>query len=216
MNKFSLFRKNLMAQEELPSTLLGKRRGEATFGGKKVQIKCALPNADFESGILNIGELEELECETPLEEKINAYGLIKSNKKPIVIATGNGKLVLVISSDAIKGEISPDSLNEEDVEKLKAAIDLHDAFHGTNFEKIVRVNTDDPEFLIFFGHLNFIVYSVPQYSERRGVPFIHEARDRGDHVPPAKDKPIVCVSPKRDFLVMSGTQFEFTERGIIG
>ena len=192
---------------------LTRRKGEAIFEGKKKPlIKCTLPREDFETGVLLIGELEELECETPLEEKVDIFGLVKSKKKPQVVATGNGKLVLVISSDKICEDVT---VNPTDAE-VKKAIELHTAFHGTNFDSVKKINIDEPDYLVFFGHLNFIVYDVPSYSERRGVPFIHEARDRGDDVSPSKDKPIICVSPKRDYLVMYGTQFEFTERGIIG
>jgi len=200
----------------ISDSLLTRRHGQAIFEGKKKQVKCSMPTEDFKnSRLVEVGELEELELETPLEPKFNAYGIIKSTKKPFVVATENGSLVLVISSDVVGEEIPPEQINPAD-QKIKEAIELHTAFHGTEFESIKKIKLDDPEYLLFAGHLNHIVYSVPQYSERRGVPFIHEAKDRGDDVPPARDKPIVCVSPKRDFLIMSGSQFEFTERGIIG
>ena len=69
---------------------------------------------------------------------------------------------------------------------------------------------------MFYGHLNHIVYSVPNYSERRGTPFIHEARDRGDSKPKAIKKPIVCVSPNRDYAVIYGSQFNFGKKGLVG
>ena len=70
--------------------------------------------------------------------------------------------------------------------------------------------------MIFYGHLNHIVYSVPNYSERRGTPFIHEAKDRGDHKPKASKKPIVCVSPDREYAVIYGNQFYFGKKGLVG
>ena len=206
----SRYRRNLISESALT-----RRRGQAVFEGKKKQIKCSLPTEDFKSGVLQVGELEELELETPLESKFDGFGLLNSPKKPLVVATGNGRLVLILSSDVVLGELPATAINPND-EKVKEAVELYTAFHGTDAEAFIKIKLDDPEYLVFVGHLNHIVYSVPQTSERRGVPFIHEARDRGDDVPPAKEKPIVCMGPKKDFIVMSGVQFEFTERGIIG
>jgi hypothetical protein len=205
--------------------LKSKRVGEARFAGKKKKLVerkgvCKFPNRlhkmlfgkNANKGLVYIGDLEELECESPEEPKFNAYNLVKSKKSPAVVSTGKGECVLVISADKIKK-----MKRSEDVgKKIKDAVDLHTAFHGTEPEEIKSININAPEKLIFVGHLNYIVYDVPSYSERRGVPFIHEARDRGDNVPKSKEKPIVCISPSKDFLVMYGPQFEFTERGIIG
>lgn len=196
--------------------LLTRRKGEAVFEGKKALIS-PFPIEDFKKETLHIGELEELECETPLENKVNIFGLIKSKKKPIVSATSNGKMVVVMSSDTAETVTDDTSVLTHDTQtSLQDAKNLYTAFHGTEFDKISKINISDPDYLVFFGHLNFIVYSVPQTSERRGVPFIHEAKDRGDDVPPSRNKPIIVISPKKDYLVMYGSQFEFTERGIIG
>lgn len=192
--------------------------GSAHFEGLKKEPGRSIAVSDLPiasklpRGFVFVGELVELECETPLEPKVNSFSLIRSSKSPIVMAGGDGKSVLIVSSDAVKDkvDINPDS------KIVKQAVDLHAAFHGTDFDKIKKVDISDPEVLVFWGHLNFVVYSVPEYSERRGVPFIHEAKDRGDDEKPADEKPIVLVSPKRDFLVMYGPQFVFTERGMIG
>lgn len=190
----------------------GRIRGEARFSGKKKELQCEFDINNMPKGFLLVGELEELECETPAEAKIDSLGLIKSKKKAVVTASGDGKVVAIVSGDKITGDVWIDPEHED----IKEAVDLHEAFHGVKHDKIKKVETDDTDWLVFWGHLNHIVYSVPEYSERRGVPFIHTAKDRGDGVPEAKEKPIVCLSPKRDFLVMYGVQFEFTERGIIG
>lgn len=187
-------------------------RGEARFAGKGKELKCEFDLNEIPKGFLLVGELEELECETPSESKIDSIGLVKSRKKALVVASGDGKIVMIVSADKVKGDVWIDPEHED----VKEAVEMHTAFHGTEHDSIKKVETDDTDWLVFWGHLNHIVYSVPQYSERQGVPFIHEAKDRGDGVPPAKEKPIVCLSPKRDFLVMYGVQFEFTERGIIG
>lgn len=193
-------------------SLLDRRRGEAVFEGKKKKIACNFTKDDLEKQVLIVGDLVELECETPLEPKVNIFELVKSKKPPLVIASGDGKLVLVISADKVEKNVK---VSSED-ENLKSAINLYEAFHGTASDAVHKVSIDEPEYLIFFGHLNFIVYDVPKDSERRGVPFIHEAKDKGDGVAPAKDKPVICVSPSRDYLIISGSEFEFTERGIIG
>lgn len=189
-----------------------RMRGEARFEGKGKEVTCKLSVNEIPKGFLLIGELEELECETPKDSKIDCYSLVKSKKKPLVVASGDGKLVLIASANKIKGKVWIDPNDEV----VKDASDLYTAFHGIEPDAIFKVDTDETDWLVFWGHLNHIVYSVPENSQRRGVPFIHEAKDRGDGVPPAKEKPIVCLSPKRDFLVMYGVQFEFTERGIIG
>jgi len=191
---------------------LERRVGEATFTGKKKDVQCQLDINELPKGFLLVGELIELECETPEEAKVDSLKLIKSRKSPIVTASGDGKLVAIVSGDSVKGNVWIDP----DHDDVKEAVTLHQAFHGTKHDKIKLVNTRDTDWLIFWGHLNHIVYDVPKYSERRGVPFIHEAKDRGDGALPAEEKPIVCLSPNRDFLIMYGVQFEFTERGIIG
>lgn len=163
--------------------------------------------------LLLVGTLEELVCETPLEDECDAFDLVPSRKKPVVVASDDGKYVLIVSANKITSAAEPGDVLAGKVTK---AADLHTDFHGTAPKEIKKIGLDETDCVLFFGHLNYIVYSVPQYSERRGVPFIHEARDRGDGVPKAKKKPTVCVSPNRDFVIMYGTEFRFTDRGIIG
>lgn len=202
-----------------------KKVGEARFTGEKKKLKkgCTLPKKIASKllgkvGLIYIGELRELECESPEDPKFNAYHLIKSKKRPKVVATEKGECVLIISSDKVK-KIKEEKVSED---KVSDAAELHEAFHGTEPSpgpeggRFLGIDIDIPKKLIFVGHLNFIVYSVPFYSERRGTPFIHTAKDRGDNIPPAKEKPVVCISPNKDFIIMYGPQFEFTERGIIG
>lgn len=169
-------------------------------------------------GTLEIGTLVEFVCQTPLESKCNAFDLVKSRKPPVVIAGGikkgssssniKAKYVLIVSADRVK------STNGGQTDEATQA--LHRAFHGVDRDVFKAIDVDEADWLVFFGHLKYIVYKVPNYSERRGTPFIHEARDRGEGVKKSRQKPIVCVSPNRDFLVMYGSEFEFTKRGIIG
>lgn len=203
------YRKN---QSSLEGILNQQMTGSATFTGKKSAPSCSLELKKLPKSFLEVGVLIELECETPLEKNVDSFKLIKSTGKPIVMADEQGKYVVVVSSDKKLGkvDINPDHPVVRDASQLYAA------FHGTEVDKVEKIDIQDTKVLIFWGYLNHIVYSVPQRSERRGVPFIHEAKDRGDDVPPAKEKPIVCVSPNRDFLIMYGPQFEFTERGMIG
>ena len=182
------------------------------FDGNRYDVIDKLPVDKLPESILLVGYLEELECETPLEDKVDIMSLIvnKSKKKCLVCASGDGKLVMIVS---------PDKLSENPDEKpadLKKTVSLHEDFHGTGAKEIKKVDVAPVDTLVFFGWLNYIVYDVPNYSERRGVPFIHEAKDRGDDVAPSKEKPIVCVSPKKDMIIMYGKEFEFTDRGIIG
>jgi hypothetical protein len=196
------------------STLNNSARimGSAKFSGEKKIPECSFQLSKLPKSFLNVGELVELQCETPLESAVDSYKLIKSVNRPTVMASKDGKFIMIVSSDKIGGkvDINPDN------PIVKDAAELYRAFHGTEVDKIKKVDTADTEVLVFWGYLNHVVYSVPPNSERRGVPFIHEAKDRGDDVPPADEKPIVCVSPKRDFLIMYGPQFVFTERGMIG
>lgn len=183
------------------------------------QIKIGrLFDALANDGTLEVGELVELVCQTPLESKCNAFDLVKSKRPPIVIAGGikkgftsnniKAKYVLVVSADKVKRTRSGQA--------GKATQALHRAFHGVDRDVSKAIDVDEADWLVFFGHLKYIVYKVPDYSERRGTPFIHEARDRGDGVRKSKQMPLICVSPNRDFLVMYGGEFEFTKRGIIG
>ena len=181
-------------------------------GNKADQNKCQLStNNLFKSkGLVLIGDLVELVCETPIEKNCDSMNLVKSFGSQIVAATDNGKYVLILPST--KTAVSSGSS-----EDLSKASKLHSDFHGTDPGAIKQVNIDEnPDFLVFYGHLKHIVYSVPNYSERRGTPFIHEAQDRGDHKPRASKKPIVCVSPNRDFAVIYGSQFYFGEKGLVG
>jgi hypothetical protein len=198
------------------------KRGEDRFTGpaKKLGTKsCTLKRSHFEKELLLIGDLVELKCQTPQEDEVDvvAQKLIKSKGKPFVVSNASGTMVMVISRDAMIDQVPVETARD----KLNKAIELHASFHGVDYDDkdnkpIKKVNIEEPAYLVFFGWLNYIVYKVPNYSERRGTPFIHEAKDRGDEKPPAKKKPFVCISPKQDYLVMYGSQFEFTERGIIG
>ena len=206
---------------EVPDEQINKCK--INFSGDKVdrdtcKIKIGkLFEALEHDGTLEIGNLVELVCETPLEKKCDAFDLIKSRKAPVVIAGGinkgftstslKAKYVLVVSSDKVK---------RADGEAGKSTQALHRAFHGVERDVFKAIDIKETDWLVFFGNLQYIVYKVPNYSERRGTPFIHEARDRGEGIKKSKKKPIVCVSPNRDFLVMYGSEFEFTKRGIIG
>lgn len=184
-----------------------------SFDGENAsECKVSIQGIFKSEKMQEIGVLEELVCETPLESECNAFSLIISKKPPKVVASDNGKYVFVISSDKIKSKLDPSQ-----VEGIEKASKGYESFHGVAPDKVFTVEIDDSiEYMLFFGHLKYIVYSVPNRSERRGTPFIHTARDRGDDKPPAKEKPLVCVSPNRDFLVMYGSEFKFTDRGIIG
>lgn len=183
-------------------------------GENAAECKVSIKDIFKSEKLTEVGDLEELVCETPLETECNAFNLIISKKSPKVVASDNGKYVFVVSSDKIKGKLSEEEAKEKGLDQ---AVELYESFHGNSPNKVLKLDIDDNiEYMLFFGHLKYIVYSVPNTSERRGTPFIHTARDRGDDKPPAKEKPMVCVSPKRDFLVMYGSEFKFTERGIIG
>jgi len=190
-----------------------KKRKKRDFEGNKFEIIDSLPK--LPDSLLLVGDLEELECETPLEPKVDAMKLFKdksSKGAPLVCASGDGRFGIILPADRITGKVSG-SPNAKDI---KDAIDLHLEFHGTEHDEIKKVHTEPVNKLVFLGWLNYIVYDVPQYSERRGVPFIHEAKDKGDDEPPAKDKPIVCISPSKDMIIMYGKEFSFTDRGFIG
>jgi len=169
----------------------------------------SLPNS-----VLLVGELEELECQTPLEDKVDAMQILKSSGckgSPLVCASGDGKFGIIVASKEVLGS-KIDSLSKD----FKKAVDLHAEFHGAEHNAVKKAKIGPVDYLVFFGWLNYIVYAVPDYSERRGTPFIHEAKDKGDDTPPAKEKPIVCVSPNKDMIVIYGKEFEFTDRGFIG
>jgi len=203
------YKKNLITNDNINEQEL---IGSAKFTGKKKSPGCSLSVSKLPKRLLDVGVLVELECETPLEEVVDSFKLVKSQKRPTVAASEDGKYIMVISSDGISKNVNVDI----DHPAFKKAAELYTAFHGTEVDQIKKIDTKETEILVFWGYLNHIVYSVPANSERRGVPFIHEAKDRGDDTPPADEKPIVCVSPNRDFLIMYGPQFVFTERGMIG
>jgi hypothetical protein len=190
---------------------------------KKGEIIDRLPVAKMPKGILLIGELEELKCETPKEnnhfdwptgKNINGIPLLKrkSKKKPLVCSGDNGKMILIISPDAVDFKRT----NPAKSKALQKAIDLATDFHGVEPPEIKKVNVKDFDKVYFFGWLNHIVYTVPDYSERRGLPFIHKAKDKGEGITPSEEKPILCVTPKRDMIIMYGPEMYFGSRGVIG
>lgn len=242
-----------------------KKTYEGVFTGpiKKYGAKaCSLPREYFQEhgGLQPVGELVRnapeggLVCLVPTEAceacgmsegqfchkhtkevDVSRAGLIKSKKRPIVLANKKGTMVLVVSQDKVIGEYPLTATEdeifgnnnskrynpEEPIAEVKEIMRRNVGFHGVTHDKkdpnpIKIIDIDEPDYLVFFGWLKHIIYDVPKYSERRGVPFIHEAQDRGDDQPRAREKPYVCVSPKYDYLVIYGSQFEFTERGMIG
>lgn len=159
--------------------------------------------------------------------------LIKSKKKPIVISNASGTMVMVVSGDKVVGSYPATTTKAEAIQKrrrnavndldksLSKAEKLHLDFHGVPYDQadklpIKKIDIKPPDKLFFVGWLNHIIYDVPDYSARRGVPFIHEGQDRGDDKPKAREKPFVCVSEHKDYCVIYGSQFEFGPRGMIG
>mgnify|MGYP001607631709 CR=1 FL=1 len=219
--------------EEVPDPVIPSNNCSFDFSGKDKTASCSISLKDLfkkikENDLTIIGDLDGLVCETPLESECNAFKLIKSNNPPLVAAAGIrregkkvfAKYVMIISSDKKttkrKNLVEDFKKEKEFLLKESDAAELHRQFHGTEPQKILGLNIKETDWMVFFGHLNFIVYKVPNYSERRGTPFIHTARDKGDNIPKSKTKPMVCVSPERDYLVMYGAEFEFGSRGIIG
>lgn len=197
--------------------------GDLVIGAPEGGLVCEVPK----KGCKECGKDPEEFCFKHTEEvDIGRSKLLKSKKRPIVMANENGTAVLVVSRDKIENVSAPidasrkealssrrrNLISEDDTPGKK----LYKSFHGVDPDKYLKVNIEDPSHLYFFGWLNHIIYDVPKRSARSGVPFIHEGKDRGDDVPPARKKPYVCVSPEKDYLVMFGSQFSFTERGIIG
>lgn len=181
--------------------------GVLVTGAKEGGLVCDVPIKGCKECNLD----DDKFCQKHTEEvDVGRSGLIKSKKRPVVLANEQGTMCLVVSSDRIKKETAVDP-NE-----LTRANKLYESFHGVPGDKVLKVDIAEPEYLVFLGWLNHIIYDVPSRSVRRGVPFIHEGKDRGDDKPPARQKPYVCISPEQDYLIMFGSQFSFTERGMIG
>ena len=189
------------------------------FTGDRKEIIGSLPVSKLPKSLLLVGYLENLTCETPNQKKVDAGKLIQNNsgKKHLVCASGDGKLVLIISGDVLSPKaVDPKTTSTPDLEK---AVELHTDFHGVTPEDIQTLAPKDLTHLEFFGWLKHIVYRVPKYSERawpENTPYIHTAGDRGDDLPKAKKKPLVCFSPSKDMVIMFGEEMSFTDRGIIG
>ena len=189
---------------------------------KRGDILDRLPITQMPKGILLIGQLERIRCETPKVrteydwprgKNVDGEDILvnSSNKRPLVCASDKGNMVMIVSPDAV------DLTNNYDAQGfLDDAIDLHTDFHGVEPPEIKKVDVSPFEKVLFFGWLNDIVYSVPEYSERRGLPFIHKAKDKGDGVAPSKEKPFICVTPAHDMLLIYGPELTFNSRGIIG
>lgn len=179
---------------------------------KKKKIIDYLPVKKIPKSLLLVGSLEELVCtDIKGKKRKDAADILDSSSDPLVCASEDGKLLLIISSDAVEFvSDQPDGVD------LKKATNLHTDFHGVDPPEIKKINTNNFDYLIYFGQLVHVVYNVPQYSERRGPPFIHKAGDKGDDVPPAKVKPNVCYTPSKDMIVIYGDEMRFTDRGIIG
>lgn len=203
--------------------------GELVRNAPEGGLMCEVPT----KGCKTCGGSKEKYCyKHTTEVDVFRQGLIKSKKRPLVISNESGTMVMVVSHDKLVGSypidvskkeaLSNRRRNVQETDKsLQKAIKLHESFHGVPFDSkdpkpIKKIDIEEPDYLVFFGWLKHIIYDVPKYSARKGVPFIHEGQDRGDDKPRAREKPYVCVSPKYDYLVIYGTQFEFTERGLIG
>ena len=158
-----------------------------------------------------VGSLEDLVCiDSKGNKRKDVADILDSSNDPLVCASEDGKLLLIIASDSVE------FVSENPDVDLKKAIDLHTDFHGVSPPEIKKLNTKDFSYVIYIGELVHVVYNVPQYSERRGPPFIHKAGDKGDDVPPAKVKPTVCYTPSKDMIIIYGEEMRFTDRGIIG
>ena len=190
-------------------------------GEKSDQNTCELSTKSLfkSNSVVLIGTVIELVCETPLEKNCDSMNLVNSSGSLIAVSTDNHKYTLILPSDKVS------IISKKNPTGLEKASQLHKDFHGVEPNTLESINIDEnPDYLIFYGHLNYIVYSVPSYSARyegsqglpRGTPFKHEGRDRGDSVPPAREKPIVCVSPARDYAVVYGPQYHFGEKGMVG
>jgi hypothetical protein len=195
--------------------------GDLVVGAKEGGLVCEVPVMGCKE--CNKGPKEF--CFKHTEEvDVGRSKLIRSKKRPLVMANEQGTAVLVVSRDKILSKEFPiGTPRGEMIDRRRnlvggdtAGEKLYKSFHGIEPDKYLVVDIEEPSYLTFFGWLNHIIYDVPKRSERAGVPFIHEGKDRGDDIPPARKKPYVCVSPKFDYLVMFGSQFSFTERGIIG
>jgi hypothetical protein len=190
------------------------------FTGIRRKVVDRLPVRKMPKSVLLVGYLEELMCETPEQPQVNMTKFLKNSTKDkaFVCASGDGRLVLIVSPDAMRNNpgMKTDLGDPLPAKQLKGAVELHTDFHGVKPPEIKQLDTSEFDHVVFCGWLNHIVYSVPEYSERRGVPFIHKARDKGDNVPKSKEKPLVCISPAKDVIIMYGKEMSFTDRGIIG
>lgn len=208
---------------------MGYKRKTFEFSGDTPPPEAKLPA--FPSSIVLVGYLEEFLCETPEKESVNILkdtflgkpilkntskgrGRRNPTKKPLVCASSDGRFGIIISPDVIVDTV-PES-RASGADGFTDAVELHTDFHGVSPKEIKRIDAQPFRHVEFFGWLNHIIYSVPQYSERRGVPFIHEAKDRGDDLPKAENKPFICLSPNRDLLLMYGEEMCFSDRGFIG
>lgn len=178
----------------------------------KSKIHDYLPVKKIPKTLLLVGYLEDLVCmDLKGNKKKDVADLLNSSEDPIVCASEDGKLLIIVASDSVEFVNSkpPQTV-------LKKATELHTDFHGVDPPEIKKIDTNKFDYLIYLGELVHVVYNVPQYSERRGPPFIHKAGDKGDDVPPAKVKPTVCYTPSKDMIVIYGDEMRFTDRGIIG
>jgi hypothetical protein len=235
----SKLRKNVAKERRYgEARFTGKKYPDGIYSDPSDKNKklCKFPDSLYaklfvEKALTYIGGVRQLNCESPVEPDFDARHLIMTDEEirmseqeldeldeghglaagPLLAATKDGKCVVIMRSDKIY-----DKKISLDNPKVKEAKEQYVAFHGVEPEDVKAINIEAPEKLYFVGNLNHIVYSVPVGSQREGVPFIHEGKDRGDDVPPAQEKPLVCYSSNKDFLVMYGPQFEFTERGLIG
>lgn len=213
------------------------------FNGKRRRVVDALPMTSLPKSLLLVGKLEELVAETPVDDEMDASKLLTTSKsrrnpfninpinaileddvgskklslgkKPLVCASSDGKLGVIVPADLVEG-VEEDANQLNSVAGLDDAISLHTDFHGVKPPKIIKINTQKFDHLIFYGWLKHIVYDVPKYSERRGPAFIHEAGDKGEGVAPAKQKPIICHTPSKDMILLFGREMKFTDRGFIG
>lgn len=193
------------------------------------KIVARLP--EIPKTLLLVGELEEIVCtreptkkkkkKNPAELKdfiikdemgnqVDPMNYIVPSNKYYVCASSNKKLVIIAPAENVEiAEVA-------DADDFEDAVELHTDFHGVKPPKLKKVNHKPFDKVFLIGNLVHIVYSVPEYSERRGVPFIHEAGDKGDGVPPAKEMPTVCYTPSKDLIFIFGKEMRFTDRGIIG
>lgn len=131
----------------------------------------------------------------------------KTCKNPVrPLRSAAAKKTAAKKTVALKTPAAKRKKNPAHSDETMRAARLYQKFTGHDPEVIDKVKIPDlPKSAVCVGTCDGILYTTVR--DGRVEKYIHKFR--------AKDKPIFCVSPDGDQILLVGGNYDFTERGIV-